>query len=193
MGLNPPNMDECSPKQRCLSGINEGLAYSPSQPCVNGTFSSTSCDCEIDYACGSYTYQVFRVSEWSNLYQTNQSCGPKSLQLPAGTDEYVVSSGTITACGVRLVNTATSVDGRACCYPNVTATPFVIGVLQRRSVLNGDWIFIRSFVEDISPCGCCVYRFGTVRIYVYLKLFFNGALFYDGSKEIPPQNIVGFE
>lgn len=46
MAILPANMDDCTPKCRCLSGPNKGLAYSCGSPCnSNETFDPVTCDC----------------------------------------------------------------------------------------------------------------------------------------------------
>ncbi len=49
MALKAVNMENCDKKQRCLSGPNAGLAYTPGDECEQGfTFNSETCDCEFD-------------------------------------------------------------------------------------------------------------------------------------------------
>ena len=48
MALAAPNMEDCTPKKRCIFGPNEGQAYDPSNPCDGaGIFNPATCDCEI--------------------------------------------------------------------------------------------------------------------------------------------------
>ena len=46
MALNPPDMESCNEKARCLGGTNDGVAYDKDSPCPQGwTFDKESCDC----------------------------------------------------------------------------------------------------------------------------------------------------
>lgn len=46
MALRPPDMGDCSPKNRCRSGPNAGQAYDPRTPCyAGGVFDPLTCDC----------------------------------------------------------------------------------------------------------------------------------------------------
>lgn len=47
MALLPADMENCAPKSKCLTGINEGTAYDPAVPCANGNFNPVTCDCEV--------------------------------------------------------------------------------------------------------------------------------------------------
>jgi hypothetical protein len=48
MALPAANMDDCTPKKRCIFGPNEGQAYDALDPCQgSGIFNSLTCDCEI--------------------------------------------------------------------------------------------------------------------------------------------------
>ena len=48
MALKAPEMASCREKVKCLGGVNNGLAYDPSDPCPNGqVFNEDSCDCEF--------------------------------------------------------------------------------------------------------------------------------------------------
>jgi hypothetical protein len=53
MAILSANMSTCNKKERCLNGVNKGLAYDPLDPCpstlIGGfpqTFNPTTCDCE---------------------------------------------------------------------------------------------------------------------------------------------------
>ena len=47
MALTTPDMKSCKPKKKCLSGPNEGLAYTPGSECDGGyEFNSVTCDCD---------------------------------------------------------------------------------------------------------------------------------------------------
>lgn len=49
MTLKPANMESCDPKQRCLSGANEGVAYTPGDECESGfVFDPATCECNSD-------------------------------------------------------------------------------------------------------------------------------------------------
>lgn len=46
MAILPADMESCDKKSRCLSGENEGIAYSDSSPCPSGhLFDSVTCNC----------------------------------------------------------------------------------------------------------------------------------------------------
>lgn len=46
MALKSPDMSNCNKKLRCLTGVNAGLAYDPSDPCPIGSFfDELSCNC----------------------------------------------------------------------------------------------------------------------------------------------------
>lgn len=50
MALAPVDMESCDKKERCLSGPNIGLAYTPGQECEAGLeFNEATCDCEVGY------------------------------------------------------------------------------------------------------------------------------------------------
>lgn len=50
MTLKTPEMSNCNPKQRCLTGVNKGLAYDPSDPCPPDTeFDPVACECITEY------------------------------------------------------------------------------------------------------------------------------------------------
>ena len=54
MALAEPNMEDCNPKEKCLSGDNAGLAYTPGKECDIGfEFNVATCDCDsIIPSCG---------------------------------------------------------------------------------------------------------------------------------------------
>ena len=46
MSLRLPDMDDCCPKKKCLSGVNTGRVYNTCEPCTKGTiFDPEECDC----------------------------------------------------------------------------------------------------------------------------------------------------
>ena len=48
MALPAASMDDCTPKERCIFGPNEGQAYDALDPCQgSGVFNSLTCDCEL--------------------------------------------------------------------------------------------------------------------------------------------------
>jgi len=48
MSLVAPNMEDCNKKERCLSGPNAGLAYTPGSECgPNESFNQETCDCDV--------------------------------------------------------------------------------------------------------------------------------------------------
>lgn len=57
MTLAPPDMDDCTPKLRCTSGANAGLAYTPGNECPDGySWNESLCDCEE-----TWTTMLYRV------------------------------------------------------------------------------------------------------------------------------------
>jgi len=47
MVLPTPDMSSCKKKLRCLTGVNEGKAYDPEDPCPGyGPFDPVKCDCQ---------------------------------------------------------------------------------------------------------------------------------------------------
>lgn len=47
MVLPAPDMSSCKKKARCLTGVNEGKAYDPENPCPGyGPFDPVKCDCQ---------------------------------------------------------------------------------------------------------------------------------------------------
>lgn len=47
MALATVDMENCDKKKKCLSGVNEGLAYTPGSECDTGyTFNAGMCDCD---------------------------------------------------------------------------------------------------------------------------------------------------
>lgn len=98
MALPAPDMKSCSPKERCLHGVNEGLAYDKASPCPpTQVFDPTLCDC----IGGWY------VANW-RVYFTRESSGQKSCV--NGTDI------NTTACYSQLVTNSTEV------YANIVTT-----------------------------------------------------------------------
>jgi len=45
MALKPADMQSCDKKKKCVGGPNNGLAYSPLDPCEQGVFDEERCDC----------------------------------------------------------------------------------------------------------------------------------------------------
>ena len=57
MALKAPDMNDCTPKRRCLGGPNDGLAYAPGDECDAGfIFDPAKCDCEptVSNTCDLY-------------------------------------------------------------------------------------------------------------------------------------------
>lgn len=47
MTLKEPDMTSCKEKKKCLGGVNNGIAYDPSDPCgASQVFNEDLCDCE---------------------------------------------------------------------------------------------------------------------------------------------------
>lgn len=72
MTLKPADMENCNPKRRCTSGVNEGAAYTPGDECPSGYyFDDVSCNCiPLCYPGGSY-----RVDwEFNFRYTARKTC-----------------------------------------------------------------------------------------------------------------------
>lgn len=94
MAVNPPDMDLCAPKSRCLSGSNEGLAYETDSPCggaANVAFNPVSCDCEQTVLCGApgeCGYDITYSVPTSNIPWTIKSCGSNVCYIYCNSDKY---------------------------------------------------------------------------------------------------------
>jgi hypothetical protein len=48
MAVQLADMNNCDIKNTCVGGVNDGVAYDPSDPCPSGTvFNEQACDCEV--------------------------------------------------------------------------------------------------------------------------------------------------
>jgi hypothetical protein len=91
MALLSPDPTSCLRNNKCLSGANTGLTYSPSKPCITGyAFDANKCDCFRVCACDtgvrwraviSYNFGQF---QWCNplAFTCSYSCDPESSQYP---------------------------------------------------------------------------------------------------------------
>jgi len=76
MALATVNMEDCNKKERCLSGPNAGLAYTPGSECPSGyTFNKEICDCDFDGFCDE-------PMRWQYTYTTQVNV---STSCPTGT------------------------------------------------------------------------------------------------------------
>lgn len=76
MALLAPKMTSCAQKQRCLSGVNKGLAYDKANPCPEGqVFSSVHCDCFPAVNCSAPLKSA--TIKWKVSYATYDGvCSP---------------------------------------------------------------------------------------------------------------------
>lgn len=61
MALNPADMESCTPKARCISGPNEGVAYDRDDPCGGGAlgeFDPFKCDCTVKFPTGAVQMRI---------------------------------------------------------------------------------------------------------------------------------------
>lgn len=79
MAIQAANMDECTPKARCINGPNEGLAYDKDEPCPPDlyVFNPSTCDC--DPLVG---YETWRFYQRTIGYLDGRNCceiGPELI------------------------------------------------------------------------------------------------------------------
>lgn len=209
MTLRTPDMDEKTIKLRCLTGVNKGRAYDSVTPCLpNQKFNQIDCDCEDEYPWTEkrkWTYEVWEAKQWDDLFTVNPAnCSPLSLQVPAGTSYTLLDSDTIeNVSGVRVVQRLTVVDPGTCCTTPPGNLSILTGILQYREsfpeviggslvpggpVSGGEWINIKSYTEDVKSCDCCERRLGQQKTWIYVKLWVDDVLFYDGQgAPLPPE------
>ena len=66
MVLLPPNQKKCTPKNICVGGPNDGVAYDPSAPCPTGyEFNPATCDCELEFD-PDLCYRVYATAYMTN-------------------------------------------------------------------------------------------------------------------------------
>lgn len=78
MAVNPADMESCSPKAKCLSGANEGVAYDRDSPCggaANVSFNPVTCDCEQTVFCGDPDECGYDIA-WERPGDTSWSIKP---------------------------------------------------------------------------------------------------------------------
>lgn len=123
MALKEPDMTSCTLKKRCLTGVNKGLVYDPSDPCLAGVlFNELKCDCtasEARWSGFSYHNQdggsFFWSTGWRPLTSTFRWTGapahlgstfrPVGLQAPGFTEGITVTaigscSGSTLGCNL---------------------------------------------------------------------------------------------
>lgn len=74
MAITAANMEDCTPKSRCLSGPNEGIAFDRDDPCggqPSTVFDSVACDCVESFSEAKWTgYSYHNLSGESFFWTT---------------------------------------------------------------------------------------------------------------------------
>ena len=138
MALNPPDMDSCVPKARCLSGPNEGLAYDPADPCPAPLeFDSLKCDCVTVGVEGDYGLWEVDFTDTVCFYD-RKFCGGSTVgdtcSFPNGGYDY-------NGYGIMLVVTPLSWT-TTCCSPPDPVNNEAWRTAYGKSGPNGPWVFI---------------------------------------------------
>lgn len=124
MPLPLPDMNDCCPKRKCVSGVNAGLVYSTCQPCAKGTlFNFEECDCYAPTAWKRINafWSIRRVGV-SGVFQNTDDYvtpawynGDLNTSLYGGYDKFVYLNGAYfsssTACNGRVWSPETSKSG----------------------------------------------------------------------------------
>lgn len=114
MAIQPADMESCSVKSRCLSGVNEGLAYDSDNPCPEGfTFDPATCNC-ISQCYGGASGTLV----WTVNYETYSwtSCSNFSCYQNCNVDYW-------RSCGTRTASTTRCLDNVNCLVVKGFADP----------------------------------------------------------------------
>jgi hypothetical protein len=205
-------MDVETIKLRCINGINKDRAYDSIETCPPGQeFNQIDCDCEQEYPWAQkrkWKYEVWEKKEWENLYTVNPTdCYPTSLLIPAGSSHTLLDSDTIEdISGIRVIQRQTVVDKGTCCPSPTPVVNILTGIVQYREsfpvaprqnnslwpggpVVGGEWVGIKSYTQPLRFCDCCLDRLGQQKTWIYLKLWVDDVMFFDGSAAAPPPEI----
>lgn len=146
MALNLADMDSCTPKARCLSGPNEGLAYDRDNPCTAPLeFDSLKCDCVDSGVEGGYG--LWRVEWLETLCRYDREyCGGGTIG-----DTCFYPTGGYEEYGFGILLVSIPLDyTTTCCSPPDPANNVAYREVYIKEASGGPWVFKGAGYADTS-------------------------------------------
>ena len=148
MALPSVDMSVCTPKNKCLSGPNEGLLYNRDNPCSFGAdFDPLKCDCVPWLASDEVQYRI--TSGTGILVRGGGRCGTQiPLDLCDPPSEWVLAAGGPNYdAGGNLIQTAASfVLNAGCNFDNILET-------DQCNPLRTDPFPTSIYARKVANCG----------------------------------------
>lgn len=153
MVLPTPDMSSCKKKLRCLTGVNEGKAYDPEDPCPGlGPFDSVKCDCQSMIGTWRFDGFVSGRGELRAISSGNYNITVEGTKI--GVAFGTLAGGSRVELGPRIAEMENL---------NTTAYQTVLTCEGINGVVGSSWTFgivtptggRQTFLMDCTPVGFC--------------------------------------